>query len=93
MSARGWELGESGDGGASLSADCPHTAPRNGRADLAAIYHERIDVEGHHYGPSSPQRKDALKAVDTVFKYMAQWIQVTESKAPGCPPSCHSLSP
>ncbi|XP_078222314.1 glycerophosphocholine cholinephosphodiesterase ENPP6 isoform X7 [Callithrix jacchus] len=48
---------------------------RSGRADLAAIYHERIDVEGHHYGPASPQRKDALKAVDTVLKYMTQWIQ------------------
>ncbi|EDL78898.1 ectonucleotide pyrophosphatase/phosphodiesterase 6 (predicted), isoform CRA_a [Rattus norvegicus] len=48
---------------------------KSGRADLAAIYHERIDVEGHHYGPSSPQRKDALKAVDTVLKYMTQWIQ------------------
>lgn len=53
---------------------------RSGRADLAAIYHERIDVEGHHYGPSSPQRKDALKAVDTVLKYMIKWIQVTQSK-------------
>lgn len=50
-------------------------------------------MEGHHHGPSSPQRKDALKAVDTVFKYMAQWIQVTrEQGPPGCPPSCHSLS-
>ncbi|XP_040150228.2 glycerophosphocholine cholinephosphodiesterase ENPP6 isoform X2 [Ictidomys tridecemlineatus] len=48
---------------------------KSGRADLAAIYHERIDVEGHHYGPSSPQRKDALKAVDTVLKYMILWIQ------------------
>lgn len=48
---------------------------KSGRADLAAIYHERIDVEGHHYGPSSPQRKDALRAVDTVLKYMIQWIQ------------------
>ncbi|XP_021080866.1 glycerophosphocholine cholinephosphodiesterase ENPP6 isoform X3 [Mesocricetus auratus] len=48
---------------------------KSGRADLAAIYHERIDVEGHHFGPSSPQRKDALKAVDTVLKYMIQWIQ------------------
>ncbi|KAM5279373.1 glycerophosphocholine cholinephosphodiesterase ENPP6 isoform 2-T2 [Hipposideros larvatus] len=48
---------------------------KSGRADLAAIYHERIDVEGHHYGPSSPQRKDALKAVDTVLKYMTKWIQ------------------
>ncbi|EDL35589.1 ectonucleotide pyrophosphatase/phosphodiesterase 6, isoform CRA_d, partial [Mus musculus] len=53
---------------------------KSGRADLAAIYHERIDVEGHHYGPSSPQRKDALRAVDTVLKYMIQWIQVTQSK-------------
>ncbi|XP_017193911.1 glycerophosphocholine cholinephosphodiesterase ENPP6 isoform X2 [Oryctolagus cuniculus] len=48
---------------------------KSGRADLAAIYHERIDVEGHHYGPSSTQRKDALKAVDTVLKYMTQWMQ------------------
>ncbi|XP_064129609.1 glycerophosphocholine cholinephosphodiesterase ENPP6 isoform X2 [Loxodonta africana] len=48
---------------------------KSGRADLAAIYHERIDVEGHHYGPLSPQRKDALKAVDTVLKYMTKWIQ------------------
>ncbi|XP_044616558.2 glycerophosphocholine cholinephosphodiesterase ENPP6 isoform X2 [Equus asinus] len=51
---------------------------KSGRADLAAIYHERIDVEGHHYGPSSPQRKDALKAVDTVLKYMTKWIQERE---------------
>nr|XP_044998420.1 glycerophosphocholine cholinephosphodiesterase ENPP6 [Jaculus jaculus] len=48
---------------------------KNGHADLAAIYYERIDVEGHHYGPSSPQRKNVLKAVDTVLKYMTQWIQ------------------
>ncbi|XP_036022730.1 glycerophosphocholine cholinephosphodiesterase ENPP6 isoform X1 [Onychomys torridus] len=48
---------------------------KSGRADLAAIYYERIDVEGHHYGPSSPQRKDALRAVDNVLKYMIQWIQ------------------
>ncbi|KAK2493493.1 hypothetical protein MC885_012608 [Smutsia gigantea] len=48
---------------------------KNGRADLAAVYYERIDVEGHHHGPSSPQTKDALRAVDTVLKYMTQWIQ------------------
>lgn len=71
-----------------------HPAPsRSGRADLAAIYHERIDVEGHHYGPSSPQRKDALKAVDTVLKYITKWIQVTENKDHWANlPSCHSLS-
>ncbi|XP_004696518.1 glycerophosphocholine cholinephosphodiesterase ENPP6 [Echinops telfairi] len=53
-------------------------ALKSGRADLAAIYYERIDVEGHHYGPLSPQRKDALKAVDTVLKYMTTWIQNRE---------------
>ncbi|XP_073075281.1 glycerophosphocholine cholinephosphodiesterase ENPP6 isoform X1 [Manis javanica] len=48
---------------------------KSGRADLAAVYYERIDVEGHHHGPSSPQTQDALKAVDTVLKYMTKWIQ------------------
>ncbi|XP_061260133.1 glycerophosphocholine cholinephosphodiesterase ENPP6 isoform X4 [Bos javanicus] len=48
---------------------------KSGQADLAAIYYERVDVEGHHYGPSSPQRKDAVKAVDTVMAYMTKWIQ------------------
>lgn len=79
-----------------------HSAPsRSGRADLAAIYYERIDVEGHHYGPSSPQRKDALKAVDTVLKYMTTWIQVTgdkdhEAELPSCqflPASLAVISP
>lgn len=84
--------GESSEGLPQLHLS--HSAPsRSGRADLAAIYHERIDVEGHHYGPSSPQRKDALKAVDTVLKYMTKWIQVTETKDHEADlPSCHFLS-
>lgn len=68
-------------GEASLDLVSPPAPSRSGRADLAAVYHERIDVEGHHYGPSSPQRKDALRAVDTVLKYMTKWIQVIKSKA------------
>ncbi|KAM9043282.1 glycerophosphocholine cholinephosphodiesterase ENPP6 isoform 3-T4 [Megaptera novaeangliae] len=51
---------------------------KSGQADLVAIYYERIDVEGHHYGPSSPQRKEALRAVDSVLKYMTEWIQERE---------------
>ncbi|KAI4529697.1 hypothetical protein MG293_020375 [Ovis ammon polii] len=51
---------------------------KSGQADLAAIYYERVDVEGHHYGPSSAQRKDAVKAVDTVMAYMTKWIQERE---------------
>ncbi|XP_031991438.2 bis(5'-adenosyl)-triphosphatase enpp4-like [Hylobates moloch] len=61
--------------GASLTYASLLCPSRSGRADLAAIYRERIDVEGRHYGPASPQRKDALKAVNTVLKYMTKWIQ------------------
>lgn len=66
---------------------------RSGRADLAAVYYERIDVEGHHHGPSSPQTQDALKAVDTVLKYMTKWIQVTREGLQAHLPSCHSPLP
>ncbi|XP_053258503.1 glycerophosphocholine cholinephosphodiesterase ENPP6 [Podarcis raffonei] len=48
---------------------------RRGRADMAAVYYERIDVEGHHYGPSSIQRKNALKAVDNVLHNMTKLIK------------------
>ncbi|XP_020863363.1 glycerophosphocholine cholinephosphodiesterase ENPP6 isoform X2 [Phascolarctos cinereus] len=48
---------------------------KSGKTDLAAIYYERIDVEGHHYGPSSTQRKNALRAVDTILQHMLKWIQ------------------
>lgn len=50
-------------------------------------------MEGHHYGPSSPQRRDALRAVDTIFQHMTQWIQVTRNKGPRADlPSRHSPS-
>ncbi|XP_027693402.1 ectonucleotide pyrophosphatase/phosphodiesterase family member 6 [Vombatus ursinus] len=48
---------------------------KSGKTDLAAIYYERIDVEGHHYGPSSTQRKNALRAVDAILRHMFKWIQ------------------
>ncbi|XP_006273037.1 glycerophosphocholine cholinephosphodiesterase ENPP6 [Alligator mississippiensis] len=48
---------------------------RNGSAEMAAVYYERIDVEGHHYGPSSVQRKDALKAVDRGLSNMMELIK------------------
>ncbi|KAB0350768.1 hypothetical protein FD754_015625, partial [Muntiacus muntjak] len=50
----------------------------SGQADLVAIYYERVDVEGHHHGPWSPQRKDAVKAVDTVMAYLTKWIKERE---------------
>ncbi|CAI5784035.1 glycerophosphocholine cholinephosphodiesterase ENPP6 [Podarcis lilfordi] len=48
---------------------------RRSRADMAAVYYERIDVEGHHYGPSSIQRNNALKAVDNVLHNMTKLIK------------------
>ncbi|KAJ7404764.1 Ectonucleotide pyrophosphatase/phosphodiesterase family member 6 [Pitangus sulphuratus] len=50
-------------------------APSNGSAEMAAVYYERIDVEGHHYGPSSQQRKDALKEVDKALSNMISLIK------------------
>lgn len=52
--------------------------PRNGSAEMAAVYYERIDVEGHHFGPSSVQRKNALKALDKVLNSMTKLIKVSD---------------
>lgn len=49
----------------------------NGSAEMAAVYYERIDVEGHHYGPSSQQRKNALKEVDKALSNMITLIKVS----------------
>lgn len=45
---------------------------------MAAVYYERIDVEGHHYGPSSEQRKSALKEVDKALSNMITQIKVSD---------------
>lgn len=90
---RGRRLGGEKAGGL-LSAAPLLLPPRSGQADLAAIYYERVDVEGHHHGPWSPQRKDAVKAVDTVMAYLTKWIQVTGNPAPWASlPSVRLLCP
>ncbi|MGH0153273.1 UNVERIFIED_CONTAM: hypothetical protein FKN15_027510 [Acipenser sinensis] len=53
---------------------------RNGSADMAAVYYERNDVEGHHHGPLSAQRKEATKKLDEVLKDMNQKIKVRHSR-------------
>ncbi|XP_033016366.1 glycerophosphocholine cholinephosphodiesterase ENPP6 [Lacerta agilis] len=63
------------DGNFSNAVDSAIEFLRKGRADMAAVYYERIDVEGHHYGPSSIQRKNALKAVDNVLHNMTKLIK------------------
>lgn len=55
----------------------PPSTPSNGSAEMAAVYYERIDVEGHHYGPSSQQRKNALKQVDKALSNMITLIKVS----------------
>ncbi|MBN3278625.1 ENPP6 phosphodiesterase, partial [Polyodon spathula] len=47
----------------------------NGSADMAAVYYERNDLEGHHHGPWSAQRKEATKNLDEVLKDMNQKIK------------------
>ncbi|KAI4904913.1 hypothetical protein NFI96_033160, partial [Prochilodus magdalenae] len=41
---------------------------KNNKADMAAVYYENIDVEGHHYGPGSPQIKRAVRGLDMAFQ-------------------------
>ncbi|PKU29270.1 hypothetical protein llap_20426 [Limosa lapponica baueri] len=60
---------------ASTSDSFPSSS--NGSAEMAAVYYERIDVEGHHYGPSSQQRKNALKEVDKALSNMISLIKVS----------------
>ncbi|XP_029439982.1 ectonucleotide pyrophosphatase/phosphodiesterase family member 6 isoform X2 [Rhinatrema bivittatum] len=48
---------------------------RNGSADMAGVYYERIDVEGHHHGPWSEERKNAIRAVDQALRGMTQQIK------------------
>ncbi|XP_051876489.1 glycerophosphocholine cholinephosphodiesterase ENPP6 [Pristis pectinata] len=48
---------------------------RQGKADMAAVYYERNDVEGHHFGPWSKQRIEATKALDETLRKMNMKIK------------------
>lgn len=61
----------------SLSVLALSPTPSNNSAEMAAVYYERIDVEGHHYGPSSQQRKNTLKEVDKALTNMISLIKVS----------------
>ncbi|KAM4052186.1 glycerophosphocholine cholinephosphodiesterase ENPP6 [Anomaloglossus baeobatrachus] len=50
---------------------------RGSNAELTAVYYERVDIEGHHYGPWSEQRKNATRVVDQMLQSLDQ--QITES--------------
>ncbi|CAB1434120.1 unnamed protein product [Pleuronectes platessa] len=44
------------------------TVLRSGQADMAAIYYEKIDVEGHHFGPDSKQVRTAVQQLDLAMQ-------------------------
>lgn len=48
---------------------------RNGSADMAAVYYELIDGEGHHHGPFSQQRIAATQNLDMILKKMNEDIK------------------
>ncbi|XP_069487585.1 glycerophosphocholine cholinephosphodiesterase ENPP6 [Ambystoma mexicanum] len=47
----------------------------NGSADMAAVYYERVDLEGHHNGPESDQVKAAAKVVDRMLSDLLTQIK------------------
>ncbi|XP_007543789.1 glycerophosphocholine cholinephosphodiesterase ENPP6 isoform X1 [Poecilia formosa] len=47
----------------------------SGKADMAAVYYEKIDVEGHHFGPESLQVKTAVQHLDLTMQILNQKIK------------------
>lgn len=48
---------------------------RSGQAGMAAIYYEKIDVEGHHFGPDSPQVRTAVQQLDLAIQTLNRKIK------------------
>lgn len=44
---------------------------------MAAVYYEKIDVEGHHYGPESDQVRTAVQQLDLVMQTLNNKIKVS----------------
>uniref|UniRef100_A0AAV2MGZ0 glycerophosphocholine cholinephosphodiesterase n=1 Tax=Knipowitschia caucasica TaxID=637954 RepID=A0AAV2MGZ0_KNICA len=44
----------------------------SGDADLAAVYYEKMDVEGHHFGPESPEVRRSLQELDRALGTLCQ---------------------
>ncbi|KAI3351374.1 hypothetical protein L3Q82_005916 [Scortum barcoo] len=48
---------------------------RSGQAGMAAIYYEKIDVEGHHFGPDSHQVRTAVRQLDLAMQMLNSKIK------------------
>lgn len=44
---------------------------------MAAIYYEKIDAEGHHFGPDSQQVKTAVQQLDLVMQELNRRVKVS----------------
>lgn len=47
------------------------------QASMAAIYYEKIDAEGHHFGPDSYQLKAAVQQLDLVMQELNRKVKVS----------------
>lgn len=56
--------------------ECLLMSNRTNKADMAAIYYEKIDVEGHHHGPRSPEIKSAVRSLDQALQFLQRKIKV-----------------
>lgn len=50
---------------------------RSRHASMAAIYYEKIDAEGHHFGPDSLQVKTAVQQLDLVMQELNRRVKVS----------------
>ncbi|XP_048043949.1 glycerophosphocholine cholinephosphodiesterase ENPP6 [Megalobrama amblycephala] len=48
---------------------------KSNKADMAGIYYEKIDVEGHHFGPHSPEIQRAIRSLDQALQILNQKIK------------------
>ncbi|KAM4554930.1 glycerophosphocholine cholinephosphodiesterase ENPP6 [Odontesthes bonariensis] len=48
---------------------------RSGQADMAAVYYEKIDVEGHHFGPDSHEVRTAVHRLDLAMQTLNSKIK------------------
>lgn len=48
---------------------------RSGQAEMAAVYYEKIDAEGHHFGPDSPQIRSAVQELDQAMQLLNSKIK------------------
>lgn len=48
------------------------TVLSSGQAHMAAVYWEKIDVEGHHFGPDSAEVRTAVQELDGAMQILSQ---------------------